>query len=108
MGFSRLDVAHISFPQSPLLMTGPIRVPLALLPAPFLVNLVSLSWGWAFLDVPLRRELWIRAHSGLGKIPVVLTLLGLSSSLQCTTKSSNSPLWGEKVVVLASWGELLI
>ena len=54
------------------------------------------------------RELWIRAHSGLGKIPVVLTLLGLSSSLQCTTKSSNFSLWGEKVVFLASWGGLLI
>ena len=48
------------------------------------------------------RQLWIRAHSGLGKIPVVLTLLGLSSFLQCTTKSSNFPLWGEKVVFLAS------
>ena len=49
------------------------------------------------------RELWIRAHSGLGKTPVVLTFLGLSSSLQCTTKPSNFPLWGEKVVFLASW-----
>ena len=54
------------------------------------------------------RELWIRAHSGSGKISVVLTLLGLSSSLRCTTKSSNFPLWGEKVVFLASWGGLLI
>ena len=44
----------------------------------------------------LERELWIRAHSGSGKIPVVLTLLGLSSSLQCTTKSSNFPLWGRR------------
>ena len=42
----------------------------------------------------MERELWIRAHSGLGKMPVVLTLLGLSSSLQCTTKPSNFPLWG--------------
>ena len=54
------------------------------------------------------RELWIRAHRGLGKIPVVLNLLGLSSSLQCTTKPSNFSLWGEKVVFLASWGGLLI
>ena len=54
------------------------------------------------------RELWIRAHSRLGKIPVVLTLLGLSSSLECTTEPSNFPLWGEKVVFLASWGGLLI
>ena len=53
-------------------------------------------------------ELWIRAHRGLGKIPVVLTLLGLSNFLQCTTKSSNFPLWGEKVVFLTSWGELVI
>ena len=45
----------------------------------------------------LERKLWIRAHGGLGKIPVVLTLLGLSSSLQCTTKFSNFSLWGEKV-----------
>ena len=56
----------------------------------------------------MRRQLWIRAHSRLGKIPVVLTLLELSSSLECTTKPSNFPLWGEKVVFLASWGELLI
>ena len=54
------------------------------------------------------RELWIRAHSGLGKIPVMLTLLGLSSSLECTTKPSNFSLWGEKVVFLVSWGGLLI
>ena len=54
------------------------------------------------------RELWIRAHRGLGKIPVVLPLLGLSSSLECTTKTSNFPLWGEKVVFLVSWGELVI
>ena len=54
------------------------------------------------------RELWIRAHSRLGKIPVVLTLLGLSSSLQCTTKPSNFPLWEEKVIFLAFWGVLLI
>ena len=52
MGFPRLDVAHISFPHAHLLMTGQTRVPLALLPAPFLVNLASLSWGEAFLDVP--------------------------------------------------------
>ena len=55
-----------------------------------------------------KRELWIRTHSRLGKIPVVLTLLELSSSLQCTTKPSNFPLWGENVVFLASWGELVI
>ena len=54
------------------------------------------------------RELWIRAHSRLGKIPVVLTLLGLSNSLECTTKPSNSLLWEEKVIFLASWGELVI
>ena len=59
-------------------------------------------------DSSSERELWIRAHSGLGKISVVLTLLGLSSFLQCTTKSSNFSLWGEKVVFLASWGGLLI
>ena len=53
------------------------------------------------------RELWIRAHSRLGKIPVVLTLLGLSSSLECTTKPSNFPLWGEKVFFPASWRGLL-
>ena len=41
-----------------------------------------------------KRELWIRTHSRLGKTPVVLTLLELSSSLQCTTKPSNFPLWG--------------
>ena len=51
-GFPRLDAAHIFFPQAPLLMTGRIRVPLALLPAPFLANLASLSWGGAFLEVP--------------------------------------------------------
>ena len=50
----------------------------------------------------VKRELWIRAHGRLGKIPVVLTLLGLSNSLECTTKPSSFPLWGEKVVVLAS------
>ena len=49
-------------------------------------------WALAFSQ----RELWIRAHSGLGKIPVVLTLLGLSSSLECTTKPSNLPLWGRR------------
>ena len=38
----------------------------------------------------------------------MLTLLELSSSLECTTKPSSFPLWGEKVVVLASWGGLLI
>ena len=38
----------------------------------------------------------------------MLTLLELSSSLECTTKPSNFPLWGDKVVVLASWGELVI
>ena len=53
-----------------------------------------------------QRELWIRAHSRLGKVPVVLTLLELSSSLQYTTKPSNLPLWGGKVVVLVSWGGL--
>ena len=52
MGFPRLDVAHIFFPHALLLMTGRTRVPLALLLAPFLVNLASLSWGGAFLDVP--------------------------------------------------------
>ena len=52
MGFPRLDVAHIFFPHAQLLMTGRIRVPLALLPAPFLANLASLSWRGAFLDVP--------------------------------------------------------
>ena len=56
-GFPRLDAAHSSFPQAPLLMTGRTRVPLALLHAPFLVNLTSLSWRGAFLDVP---------YSGLG------------------------------------------
>ena len=60
------------------------------------------------LEALLLRELWIRAHSRLGKIPVVLTLLGLSSSLQCTTKPSNFPLWEEKVIFLAFWGVLLI
>ena len=60
--------------------------------------------AWCYLQ----RELWIRAHSRLGKIPVVLTLLGLSSSLQCTTKPSNFPLWEEKVIFLAFWGVLLI
>ena len=55
-----------------------------------------------------KRELWIRAHSRLGKIPVVLTLLELSSSLECTTKPSNFPLWGEKVFFPASWRGLLI
>ena len=43
MGLPRLDVAHSSFPHAPLLMTARIRVPLGLLPAPFLVNLASLS-----------------------------------------------------------------
>ena len=44
-----------------------------------------------------KRELWIRAHSGSGKIPVVLILLGLSGSLRCTTKPSNFlPLWGRR------------
>ena len=38
----------------------------------------------------------------------MLTLLELSSSLECTTKPSNFPLRGEKVVFLASWGELVI
>ena len=37
-----------------------------------------------------KRELWIRAHSGLGKIPVVLTLLGLSS-LFSAPQTSTSP-----------------
>ena len=55
MGFPRLDVAHIFFPHAPLLMTGRTRVPLALLPAPFLVNLASLSWGEAFLEVPISK-----------------------------------------------------
>ena len=54
MGFLRLDVAHIFFPHAHLLMTERTRVPLALLPAPFLANLASLSWGWAFLEVPWR------------------------------------------------------
>ena len=62
----------------------------------------------AELGLNHERELWIRAHSRLGKIPVVLTLLGLSSSLQCTTKPSNFPLWEEKVIFLAFWGVLLI
>ena len=52
MGFLRLSAAYSSFPHALLLMTGRTRVPLALLLAPFLVNLISLSWGWAFLDVP--------------------------------------------------------
>ena len=64
--------------------------------------------GLGAFSVSLLRELWIRAHSRLGKIPVVLTLLGLSSSLQCTTKPSNFPLWEEKVIFLAFWGVLLI
>ena len=68
------------------------------------LNLVSFHKSWALSG----RELWIRAHSGLGKIPVLLTLLELSSSLECATKTSNFPLWGEKVVFLASWGGLLI
>ena len=37
------------------------------------------------------RELWIRAHSGLGKVPGLLTLLELSSSLQCITNPTISP-----------------
>ena len=61
------------------------------------------SWGRLLI-----RELWIRAHSRLGKSPVVLTLLELRSSLEYTTKLSNFPLWGEKVVFLASWVGLLI
>ena len=52
MGFLRLSAAHSSFPHAPLLMTGRSRVPLGLLRAPFLVNLASLSWGMAFLEVP--------------------------------------------------------
>ena len=60
------------------------------------------------IDALAQRELWIRSHRGLGKVPVMLTLLVLSSSLQCTTKSSNFSLWEEKVVFLASWGGLLI
>ena len=39
----------------------------------------------------VERELWIRAHSRLGKIPVVLTLLGLRSLLQYTTNPTTSP-----------------
>ena len=54
MGSPRLDVAHIFFPHAPLLMTGRTRVPLALLRAPFLANLASLSWREAFLEVPSR------------------------------------------------------
>ena len=38
----------------------------------------------------------------------MLTLLELSSSLECTTKPSHFPLREEKVVFLASWGRLLI
>ena len=75
MGFPRLDVAHIFFPHAQLLMTGRIRVPLALLPAPFLANLASLSWRGAFLDVPIRR--WWAVQ------PINPGLHGLDLSTHC-------------------------
>ena len=67
MGFLRLSAAYSSFPQALLLMTGRTRVPLALLLAPFLVNLISLSWGWAFLDVP-----WCYGGDGMPLTPPVM------------------------------------
>ena len=82
--FPRLDPAHIFFPHAPLLMTGPIRVPLELLRAPFLANLASLSWGWAFLDVPLNGLSydstsfdWIPLSFSISDT-VILALLGTS------------------------------
>ena len=68
----------------------------------YLMNMLATTDFLMLRESSRERKLLIRAHSGLGKIPVVLTLLGLRSSLECTTKTSNFFLWGEKVVFLAS------